>query len=99
MIAVYEKDDSGPVDLLASVFRSAVARRSPDALLTVNSVVGSVVEIDPRELTILARVDDGGPRPNPLWSRWVGYGRTLQFVDPAGEHAGARSKQLPKRKG
>lgn len=98
MIGVYTKDDSAPVDLLASLFRSAVARRSPDALLTVSSVVGSVVEIDARELTIVARVGDGGPRPNPLWSRWVGYGRTLELADPAVGPKRRRGKQRAKRK-
>lgn len=89
---MYSKHEQKPVDLLASVFRSAVARRSPDALLTVGSVfgsVGSVVEIDPRELIVIARVGDGGPRPNPLWSRWVDHGRTLKLAEP---------QQTPQRK-
>ena len=64
----------------------------------VNSVVGSVVEIDPHELTIVARVGDGGSRPNPLWSRWVGYGRTLTLDDPTAERDHVRSKRLAKRK-
>ena len=79
-----------PVDVLASVFRSAIARRNPDALLAVSSVVGSVVEIDARELTITAHVGDGGSRPNPLWSRWVSYDRTLRLVEPG--------KHLPQQK-
>lgn len=83
---MHSNDDSGPVDLLASVFRSAIARRSPDALLTISSVVGSVVELDRRELTTLAHVGDGGPRPNPLWSHWVGHGRTLKLDEPKRKH-------------
>jgi len=54
-----------PVDLLASLFRSAIAQRSPDLLLT------HAASIDERTLPIIARVADGGRRPNPLWSRWA----------------------------
>jgi hypothetical protein len=81
------------IDVLASVFRSAIARRSPDALLAVNSVVGPVIEVNSSELTVTARVGDGGRRPNPLWSHWVVHGRTLELVDPA-----ASKKQPLKRK-
>ena len=82
-----EKRDSREdpdVDLLASVYRSAIARRSPDTLLAIHATLGPIVEIDPRELSIIAHVGDGGPRPNPLWSRWVGHDRTVALADPAG---------------
>jgi hypothetical protein len=83
-VAVLVKDkDTRPIDLLASVFRSAVTRRSPDALLMIASVAGPSVEIDPRELTTIARFGDGGRRPNPLWSHWVTHGRTLRLVESA----------------
>lgn len=68
------------VDLLASVYRSAIARRSPDLLLAIGTTLGPVVEIDARSLAITARVGDEGPRPNPLWSHWVGHGRTLKLA-------------------
>lgn len=88
--------EDNPVDLLASVYRSAIARRSPDALQAINQAIGSVIELDPRELTILATVDDGGRRPNRLWSRWISHGRTLELAEPP--QRGAPSKALPPQK-
>jgi hypothetical protein len=70
------------VDLLASVYRSAIARRSPDPLLAIDPTLGPVVEIDLRELPVTAAVGDRGPRPNALWSRWVAHGRTLTGREP-----------------
>jgi hypothetical protein len=84
------------IDLLASVYRSAIARRSPDTLLSIHATLGPVVEIDPRELSIVAHVGDDGPRPNPLWSRWVGHGRTLTLVAAPSERAPSK-KHLPDR--
>jgi hypothetical protein len=60
-----------PVDLLASLFRSAIAQRSPDLLLT------APASLDERTLPVTARVADGGRRPNSLWSRWASFGREL----------------------
>jgi hypothetical protein len=82
------------IDVLASVFRSAIARRSPDALLALGSVVGPVIDVQPRELTVTARVGDGGRRPNPLWSHWVVHGRTINLSDPVerGTAAGKKRK-------
>lgn len=68
------------VDLLASVFRSAIAQRSPDLLLAITDAHSGVVELDERTLTSTARVGDGGRSPNPLWSRWAGFGRELSTV-------------------
>ncbi|MFO7566286.1 MAG: hypothetical protein R6X02_26825 [Enhygromyxa sp.] len=83
------------VDLLASVYRSAIARRSPDALLEINAALGPVVEIDARELVVTAHVGDGGPRPNPLWSSWIRHGRTVQLAEP--DSAGSKDSP-PRRK-
>ncbi len=71
-----------PVDPLASVFRSAIARRSPDALAAISASLDRIIELDARELVGLARVGDEGPRPNPLWSRWVSHERTVTIAEP-----------------
>jgi len=84
-----------PVDLLASVYRSAIARRSPDALLAVGAMTGPVVESDAPALSITAQVGDGGPQPNPLWSHWVGHGRTLKLVEPSAQRGNLVSKKQP----
>jgi hypothetical protein len=95
-VAIRDSREDPDVDLLASVYRSAIARRSPDTLLAIHATLGPVVEIDPRELSIVAHVGDGGPRPNRLWSRWVGHGRTLTIVAAPSERAPSK-KQLPKQ--
>jgi hypothetical protein len=75
---VHDDDPTRPVDLLASSYRAAIAQRSPDPLLALMDSRGAVVEVDVLRLPIVARLGDGGPRPNPLWSRWVGFGRELR---------------------
>jgi hypothetical protein len=85
-----------PVDLLASVYRSAISRRSLDGLLTIHATVGQHVEVDPRELASTARVGDRGPRPNPLWAHWISHGRSLQLADPDARRSKAPIKKSRK---
>lgn len=56
-----------PLDLPASLYRTAIVQRSVEVLAENLSLAAS----RPLRDWELARVDDGGSRPNPLWSSWL----------------------------
>lgn len=56
-----------PLDLPASLYRTAIQQRSVEVLAENPSLAAS----RPIRDWELARVDDGGSRPNALWSSWI----------------------------
>jgi hypothetical protein len=76
------------VDVLASLVRTAVSRRSLDSLAPLLGDWDAVEQIDLAQLQI-AHVDDAGRRASPLWAAWV-----QQREGPAIERLGNRLAAL-----
>ncbi len=77
------------VDVLASLVRSAIARRSLDSLPPLLGDWASVERLELAQLE-LAHVDDHGRRANPLWAAWVQQ-REGAAIERLGNRLAARS--------
>jgi hypothetical protein len=78
-----------PVDVLASLVRSAIARRSLDSLPPLLGDWAAVERLDVGQLQV-AYVDDHERRAHPLWAAWV-----QQREGPAIERLGNRLVARP----
>lgn len=85
-----------PVDVLASLVRSAIARRSLDAIAPLLGDWEGVDRLDPSSLQV-AYVDDAERRANPLWAAWVQQ-RESAAIERLGNRIAALS-MAPLRKG
>ncbi|PRQ06191.1 hypothetical protein [Enhygromyxa salina] len=85
-------DRRPPLDLLATLVRTAIERRSVDSLPPLLGDWSSAETLAPERL-VLAHVDDGGRRPNPLWAHWSGQ-RDAAAIERLGARVVAHERWL-----
>ncbi|PRP94054.1 hypothetical protein ENSA5_41660 [Enhygromyxa salina] len=78
------------VDVLATLVRSAVDRRSVDSLPPLLGDWSDVERLDPSHLE-LAHIGDRGLRPNPLWAQWTGE-RERAAIEQLGARLGDHAR-------